>query len=253
MAGPYINEPGHEVPENKIIVIPNNPNDKDGFKKVIESLKGNIKRDWFNEHFYYCLPLNIGNQYGFIVKSLRTFEIVWDGTHGINNDVSIKYLDEDVNDLQIVTSQFGSGVVTIQNAFHFKTPIGVNLMTFQPPNMFIPGVQAMAGVVETDNLRRDFTFNLKITDPGRTITINAGDAIGAFMPVPRYFVDGFDLQHVSEVYSPELYINELLDGQEFTRQRNTEDTERAHLSGRKYFNGIHAYGEKYADHQKRMS
>jgi hypothetical protein len=31
-----------------------------------------------------------------------------------------------------------------------------------------------------------------------------------------------------------------------------EDKEKAHYSGRKYFNGIHAFGQKFKDHQKRV-
>ena len=53
------------------------------------------------------------------------------------------------------------GVVTIQNRFTFRTPPDVNLMTINPPNYWIDGIQHMTGVIETDNLRRDFTFNLK--------------------------------------------------------------------------------------------
>lgn len=250
--GPYINDPGYEVPKDKIIAVTNNPYDKEVQNRVVESLKGKIKRDWFTEHFYYCLPLNIGNQYGFIIKAARTFDIEWHSNKRGHGDVSITFLDDNHNNDQMVISQFGSGIVTIQNAFHLKTPPGVNIMTIQPPNMFIPGVQAMAGVVETDQLRRDFTFNLKITDPDRVIRINAGDAIGAFIPIPRYFVDSFELVHVQDVFDQSLHINELTDGHELGRQRQAEDKEKTHESGRKYFNGIHAHGEKYSDHQKRV-
>lgn len=251
--GPYINDPGYEVPDNKIVVIPNDVNDKFSYLNIIESLKGKIKRDWFNEHFYYCLPLNIANQYGFIIKSTRTFEATWDGQMGPSGDVSIKFLDADIAGGQIISSHFGSGIVTIQNAFHLKTPPGINLMTIQPPNIITPGFQAMAGVVESDQLRRDFTFNIKLTDKDRTILVKAGDPIGAFMPIPRYFVDGFEIAHIDEIFDISLHLNEQVDGREFARQRASDDLEKSHEAGRKYFNGIHAFGEKYTDHQKRIS
>lgn len=252
MAGPYINDPGFELPENNILVITNDINGLNSFNEIVEPLVGKIKRDWFTDHFYYCLPLNIGNQYGFIIKSLRTFDLVWDDTVVDHTGVKISFLDNNENNDQVYTSSFGSGILTIQNSFHFKTPIGINLMAFQPPNMFIPGIQAMTGVIETDQLRRDFTFNLKITDPNRTIRINAGDAIGAFIPIPRNFVEKFEVKHVSEVYDKSLHVNELADGQELARQRMNEDKQKTHMSGRKYFSGTHAFGEKYADHQKRL-
>jgi len=90
----YINDPGFEVPENKIIVVPNYgpSNENDGwYKEIVEPLKGNMKRDWFNEHFYYCLPINIGNQYGFAIKSLRDLDIVWDGSNDRTGDLHIQF------------------------------------------------------------------------------------------------------------------------------------------------------------------
>lgn len=80
MAGPYLNDSGYEVPDNKIIVVPQSLNDDGWYKEIIKPLKGENKRDWFNSHFYYCLPLSIGNQYGFVINSLRDFDLVWDGT-----------------------------------------------------------------------------------------------------------------------------------------------------------------------------
>jgi hypothetical protein len=248
----YINGPGNLVPENKILIVNGDPETDSNYSSVIEPLKGKVKRDWFDSHFYYCLPLNIGNQYGFIVTSAYDFEATWDGRMGSSGDVSIKTYSEDPYRIQTLSSNFGSGILTIQNHFHFKTPIGINLMTIQPPNMFIPGTVAMTGVVETDQLRRDFTFNLKFTDPGRTVVFKKGDPLGAFIPIPRYFVDNFEIDLASNYFSRELLRNEAGDVKEFTRQRETDDRLRPHESGRKYFNGEHAFGEKYLDHQKKI-
>lgn len=125
-------------------------------------------------------------------------------------------------------------------------------MTIQPPNYSIPGTYNLTGVIETDNLRRDFTFNLKLTDPGRTIHVRKGDWLGAFIPIPRYFVDKFEIKYGLDVFDEELINNDLLDGEELGRQRNNEDQEKPHQSGRKYFNGEHAFGCPYPDHQKRV-
>lgn len=249
MAGPYINDPGYEVPENKILVIPNSDWHDGWYKDIILPLKGEAKRPWFNSHYYYCLPLNIGNQYGFVIKSMRDFDIFWDGT---TSDALIRFLNNDNEDKQTIQDGFNNGVVTVQNHFHLKTQPGVNLMTIQPPNMFIPGTVAMTGVIETDQLRRDFTFNLKITVPNTWIGVRKGDPLGAFIPIPRYFVDNFEVDIVSNYFEEGLVKNERIDGREFDRQRAADDKRKPHESGRKYFNGIHAFGEKYTDHQKRL-
>ena len=253
--GPYINDPGYEVPENKILVVPfsGDPSGGLSYQEVLKPLKGNIKRDWFdNGHFYYCLPLNIANQYGFVVTSAYDFDATWSGTQGPNGDIDLEIKDYELGNIQSIKSNFGSGILTIQNHFHLKTPPGINLMTIQPPNMFIPGTISMNGVIETDQLRRDFTFNLKFTDPGRKISFKRGDPLGAFIPIPRYFVDKFELDLASNYFDKELMDNEIFDQDEFSRQRQNEDIQKPHGSGRKYFNGEHAFGEKYFDHQKKM-
>jgi len=212
----YINDPGFEVPDNKILIIPFSDRDEqyDRYPEVVESLKGNIKRHWFNSHFYYCLPLNIANQYGFIIKAAYDFDATWDGSTGNSNDIHINiYEPEDSLSMQQIHPGFGEGILTIQNNFQFKTPPGINLMTIAAPNFFTPGMQAMTAVIEADQIRRDFSFNLKLE---------------------------------------ELIKNEQNDANELGRQRVQEDREKPHYSGRKYFNGIHAFGQKFKDHQKKI-
>jgi hypothetical protein len=252
MAGPYLNDPGHEVPYNKILVVPHSLEDDGFYKDVILPLKGIAKREWFNDHYYYCLPLTIGNQYGFVIKSTRDFDMLWDGSTRNANDITFDFLEGDSDQKQIIKSGFAEGVVTIQNRFALKTPPGINLMTIQPPNMFIPGCVAMTGVIETDQIRRDFTFNLKITIPNYKISVRKGDALGAFIPVPRYSIDNFDIDLVTNVFDKKYHESELFDSGELNRQRMSEDLEKNHQSGRKYFKGIHAFGQEYYDHQKRI-
>jgi hypothetical protein len=249
MSGPHLNDPSYEVPENTIIVVPH-ALDNDGFyKEIVEPLKGNLKRDWFTSHFYYCLPLTIGNQYGFMIKSLIDFDAIWDGTE--SNPI-ITFIDNSNSNKQIIQTGFGSGIITIQNRFALKTPIGINLMTIQPPNMFIPGCVSMTGVIETDNIRRDFTFNLKVTVPNLKISIRKGDPLGAFLPIPRNFVEGFDLKFIQDLFPIEVHENEILESMNLSVERNTVDVDKPHQSGRRYFKGVHTSGEKYKDHQKKI-
>jgi len=249
MSGPYLNDPLYEVPENTIVVVPDMLGTDGAYTEVLVPLKGNPKRDWFTPHFYYCLPLTIGNQYGFVIKSLINFEAVWDGTE--NNPV-LTFIDTPDTSKQIIQTGFGSGIITIQNRFALKTPPGINLMTIQPPNMFIPGCVSMTGVIETDNIRRDFTFNLKITVPNLTISVKKGDALGAFIPIPRNFVENFEAKLAQDIFPKQLYENEVKESQSLSFERNNKDKSKPHEAGRRYFNGTHTSGEQYKNHQKKL-
>lgn len=249
MTGNYINDLGYEVPENKILVIPHSLEHPTYYEQVVSPLKNNPKRGWFNPHAYYCLPLTIGNQYGFVINSLRDFTITWDGTE---NDAQVTLLNSDNENVQTVKTGFGAGIVTIQNRFSLKTPPGINLMTIQPPNMFIPGCVALTGVVECDNLRRDFTFNFKVTVPNITIGVRKGDPVGAFIPIPRYFVDNFNVEPAETYFSKDVLNNEIADSNALSKERTTVDLQKTHQSGRRYFNGQHVDGDQYPDHQKRL-
>lgn len=240
------------IPNNTITAIPETEHFNHIPDLVIEPLKGNLKRDWFVNHAYFCLPLTIGNQYGFAIKSLKTFSVIWDGGDGPSN-TKVEILDEGIDSgYQVISSHFGMGVVTIQNRFTFRTPSGVNLMTINPPNYWIDGIQHMTGVIETDNLRRDFTFNLKVTRKNEKIIINKGEFIGCVLPIPRYFADSFDLVKASDILSQEEIKTEQVAMQAFGSERINDDPKKPHGNGRRYFNGEDVYGCPFANHQKKI-
>ena len=249
MTGPYINDEGYEVPQNKILVVPHALERPTFFDEVVSPFKGMPKRDWFDSHAYYCLPLTVGNQYGFRINSLRDFEAVWPGDR---QDAIIRFLDDGNDEKQIIKTGFGTGILTVQNRFALKTPPGINIMTIQPPNEYIPSCIAMTGVIECDNIRRDFTFNIKMTVPNFKITVKKGDPLGAFIPIPRYFVDKFDIEDSLSHFSSELVSKEIEESRVLSIERTTVDAKRPHQSGRRYFNGENTDGSKYPDHQKRV-
>lgn len=250
-SGDYINENDNIIPDNKIIIVPHNIGSDSYYQETIFDMRGNPKRDWFSSHAYYCLPLTIGNQYGFAIKSMYDIALYWDGGRG-HESLQFKIDEEQDANVQHIKSGFGDGILTIQNGYTLRTPPGINMMTYQVPNYFIPGIMAMTGVIESDNLRRDFTFNIKVTEPHREIFIKKGDLLSAFMPMPRHFIDNFQFELADSIFSQETLYKEQKDRTELSAQRNGVDKERPHQSGRKYFNGEHAFGEKYGDHQKRL-
>jgi hypothetical protein len=244
------------VPDDTIVVMGDSPDFMGCHKYILEGL--GVKRDWFSEHAYRCLPLTIGNQYGIAVKSLYEFTAMWDGGGGPEN-VHINILDGDGTTeehplpCQTVSSHFGMGTVTVQNRFVFRTPPGVNLMTINPPNVFIDGIHHMTGVVETDNLRRDFTFNLRLTRQNRYVHVNIGDYIGCVLPIPRYYQDNFQVKDFSDLYGPEDLAEEHQVVEEFARERRENDPQKKHGNGRRYSQGQDVRGRKFLDHQKSVA
>jgi hypothetical protein len=110
----------------------------------------------------------------------------------------------------------------------------------------------MTGVIETDNIRRDFTFNLKLTTPNLVVKIRKGDPLGAFIPLPRRYIDKFEIDLATNYFSDEVILNEYLEAVSLGEERNGPDKERPHQSGRRYFNGLHSDGTSYTDHQKKL-
>jgi len=98
----YINSKGNEIPDNTILVVPHVLGGDGHYLDIIQPLLGVTKRDWFTDHFYYCLPLVTGNQYGFLVKAAYGFTAYWPG--GTDGVAICK--GEDANDTQLVDDHF---------------------------------------------------------------------------------------------------------------------------------------------------
>ena len=237
-----------KVPDDRILALPYDDHYAGLQDEVFVPLRGRHKRDWFSKHAYLCLPLVIGNQYGFAVKSLFHATFLWNGgPEPADTTITVHNTEEAeaIGGLQLLASQFGLGIVTVQTAFALRTPPEVNLMTLQPPNQFIDGLQNLMGVVEADNLRRDFTFNLKITRPDHPIEIKVGDLLAAVLPIPRGFVEKFELIDAYEWLSPETVAFEQQTARDFGREREEVDSKNKRGVGRRYFRGEDVYGQKF--------
>ena len=241
---------GSNVPDNTIAMFIH-PESKVSFEDLSELLKKPPKkRSWFTPHFYRCLPLSIANQYGFVLTLPFDVELTWDGKEHIEG-VTVK-TDQDTFPFYVV-SLFGSGIVTIITPFFLRTPPGVNLMTINPPNYVLPNITVMNGVVETDNLRGNFTFNIKMQIPGITTTLRKGMPISGIIPIPRYFADGFTLEDASNIFTQEEIDEENKTNQDHTHLRHETNREakkkNKYNPDRQYMRGIDFYGNKFPDHQ----
>jgi hypothetical protein len=247
-----INDGINNVPENTIVVFQDNENfDLNTVDTIIS--KSPKKRDWFSPHFYRCLPLAIGNKYGFVIKSQYDISFIWDGSDS-KDGVTVRGPKATPEEIQKrfpnIHSHFGNGVITINPPFALRTPPGVSLMTINPPNFVIPNITVMTGVVETDNLRRNFTFNLKVQIPNIEVVIPAGYPLAAIIPVPRYFCDSFELKLDSDVFPKNIILEEFNASRDSDIARSTVESKMKNGVGKSYLNGLDVYGNKFLDHQK---
>jgi hypothetical protein len=246
-----INDNNNLVPENTILVVTESDEFDQLALNIIQPMKGQIKRDWFIKHAYYCLPLTIGNQYGFAIRSMYDFTAIWNGGDS-PIDLVVNVDSKNNPNKQMISSHFGMGVITVQNRFHFRTPLGINLITMNPPNTFIPNLQNMTGVIETDNLRRDFTFNLKVTMPNILVSVKAGDLIGCVLPVPRFTVENYDIKMAKDVLPQTVIDSERAAGHAFAVERSGPDRTKPNSNGRRYADGVDIYDNEFYQHQKNM-
>ncbi|MBD2180401.1 DUF6065 family protein [Aerosakkonema funiforme] len=229
-----------EVPDNTILVIP----DQGVFKNPDNLKKLDQKRDWFNQHFYFCLPLTFGNQHGFVVVATSDLVIRWDGTNSVSGLYIHQIGDVPNPNFLTVKSHFGSGILTVHPRYMFRTPKNVNLMVKEPPNYPVDGLSWMNAVVETDNLRRDFTFNIKVTRANYDIYIKKGMPLGCILPYPRYFIDNYKLEELTNTEQLEVARQTM---QYFSKERSEIDRG---MPGLRYMNGEDIYGIKFDHHQK---
>jgi len=248
-----INDGINDVPDKTIAIFSDSEeyNGELTQERILDMLKKpNKKRDWFSSHFYKCLPLTIGNQYGFIVSAEFDINCEWNG--GDKPEDTKLYVNDNVSnsDYPNISSHFGHGVLTINPPYNLRTPPGVNLMTINPPNFIMPNITVMTGVVETDNLRRRFTFNLKIQSPNTPIYIPAGYPLAAFIPVPRYYCDNFKLDFAENLFSEDIIKEEMQAEHDAWKHRvEVEPTLKGQI-GRHYMQGKDIYGNLFKDHQK---
>lgn len=248
-----INDGVNDVPVNTIAVFTDT---SQGFsnERVAGILSSSPKtREWFTPHFYRCLPLVIGNRYGFVVSAEYDFYVHWDGSNepaGVTLRAPEYEQDTIGEKFPTLYAHFGEGIFTVTPPFVLRTPPGVNLMTINPPNFFHPNFTVMTGVVETDNLRRNFTFNIKLQMPGIETFVPKGTPLAAFIPVPRYYVDGFSISLAEDVFPKEIVAEEMQAMKDAYEYRLDVEPDLKNHIGRHYFRGEDVYGNKFKDHQK---
>jgi hypothetical protein len=247
---------GLVVPDNTIAVFPITPAEglepfDMNFSEFLNPLNKTHKRYWFTPHFYHCLPLSIGNMQGFVFSVPFGFDAKWNGGNR-PQDMHIQY-HNDYNKYRgtnavSISSEFGNGILTFHAPVALKTPPGVNLMTIAPPNFPLGGMSPMTGVVESDNLRFTFTFNIKMDIPNLNIRVPANTELVGILPIPRYFCDSFTAVNASEIFDQSVIDEEKKVMLEHSAARDSSNETNGGLD-KLYYKGTDVRGNKFKDHQ----
>lgn len=144
---------------------------------------GVVRRAWMDESpsrfAYRCLPLTIANTFGWELLSPTTFEATWNGGM-LQSDIAVTVLS---GDPEVVTSHFGTGVLTFHTGYLFRTDAGISLMAMGPPNSPKDSISALAGVIETSWAPYPFTMNWRFTRPNVTVRFEEGEPFCFIVPV----------------------------------------------------------------------
>jgi hypothetical protein len=239
---------GNDVPDKTIVIFSDNLEYTSERVSSIIQKPGKIRR-WFTSRFYKCLPLVTANEYGFVVKSEFDFGFVWNGGDS-PDDLKILVKDEIGSDkIPHIVTHFGSGIITLNVPFTLRTPPGVNLLVTGAPNYILSNLTAMTAVVETDNLRRNFTINLKVAIPNLEVWIPAGTPLAGLIPIPRYYADKFELKLAEDVFDEETVNEELQASIDAGLKRQNVELNTPSETGRDYLTGRDVYGNVFPDHQ----
>ena len=243
------------VPENTIVYLNSDLNYSEKNQPINTMIdKPDKKRKWFEKFFYGCLPINIANEYGYSIIMPCDVLLKWDG-----KDSSVIVEEKNGFNFPIIRTTIANGCISIDFPFSLRTPPEVNLAVLPPFNYFLDNLNLISAIIETDNLRRDFSIVMKMEKAG-TSKINAGDVIATILPIPRYFQDNFIIKKAEEIFLEQEIIEEetaLADYKIYKKLKfdaNNENTQKGFGRGimnNDYLKGKDLYGNIFNDHQRK--
>jgi Family of unknown function (DUF6065) len=138
-----------------------------------------------------CLPLLMANASGWFILNSHAITVTWNG--GIDKSA----LRIEAEDPGLAVSHFGSGILTWNLPYLFRTSEGYNLLVRGPANLPKDGISALEGLVETDWSSATFTMNWKVTRPNEAITFAVGDPIAQLVPQKRGELESVITRHAT--------------------------------------------------------
>jgi hypothetical protein len=163
------------------------------------------RRDWMdldNGHAYKCLPLSVANGFGWEILNPIKFEAIWNGEPQINDSILFNFYPKSEKDDAFLAqnnigSHFGNGIITWAALnFILRTTNGHNMFIKGPTNHFKHGARPLEAIIESDWIPYPFTMNWKITKKRIPITFEKDEPIACFFPVPRHYIESFNVETV---------------------------------------------------------
>jgi hypothetical protein len=165
-----------------------------------------VQRQWMDESrerfAYRCLPLLIGNSYGWQFLNPVGFNALWDGSPGAEG---IKLIADPGGRVPIARGHFGGPIMTFSLPGFMRTEEGYDLMVTGPINFAKDGISALTAVVETDWLPFSFTMNYQFTRPGASVRFERGEPFCQVFPIKRAEIEDFDPVIRPHTDCPELH------------------------------------------------
>jgi hypothetical protein len=200
-----------------------------------------------------CLPLLIANQAGWELLNPIAFSAVWDGTDQID---AVRIWPHEAGERPVAISHFGSGIVTWNPPYLFRTPPGWNLLARGPANRPKDGIAALEGLVETDWTCSAFTMNWKITRPGHVVTFARDEPFALLVPSRRGELERFEPTIREAFHEPEACMGFLVwskSRNDFIRELKVPGSVAQHEGWqRHYMLGVDPDGREAPEHQTKL-
>jgi hypothetical protein len=203
----------------KAFVLPGAPANVD---RLIRPAKA--RRDWMDRtpasYAYRCTPLSAANTMGWEILNPVNCEFRWNGLTPsqqvfVWREKELKFGPK---------SHFGSGVVTWELPFLFRTPPEYGIAVTGPGNHDKQHIAPLDGFIRSDWLPFPFTMNWRITSPDQTIRFAEGEPIARVFPYPLALLDEMEMELHDLSSDPEFERQFMQWGQ--MRQQNYRERER---------------------------
>jgi hypothetical protein len=216
-----------------------------------------VKRAWMeateSRFAYRCLPLAIANQYGWFVSCPCSFTIRWNGG---NRPEDLLIVHDELPPDPMVSSLFGSGILTFNMPCLFRTPSGVNLWVRGPSNWPRDGIYPLEGIVESDWTSATFTMNWMVTRPEQLLRFERGEPICMIVPVARLFIESLIPISRPIVSAPEIHeaFQRWSHNRDDFHERISKEDPAALRDGwqKHYFQGTDPGTPTFNEHQTRL-
>ena len=197
--------------------------------------------------------MRIAAQAGWFVLNSNALRVTWNGGNH-KSDIEIESLDG--KEINFASSHFGSGILTWNLPFLFRTPSGYNLQVRGPANWPKDGACALEGIVETDWLESTFTMNWKLTRANLPVVFEADEPICMVVPQRRGALEAFEPEICEIGEEPalaEAYERWTESRGEFNRELGVAGSEAQKRGWQKdYVRGMTVGGLRAKEHQTKL-